>query len=104
MDQDYSHNKQINQLEQQLREAVASENFFETASGKIAVEIATTEINKLVQRICSDEFLKDHVGYVNAVTALHARKDWLKRLQVSASPARITRIRQKLEELEDGGE
>jgi hypothetical protein len=94
--------ERLAQLEAQLREAAAAENFFETASGRLAVEIATIEINKLVQDICSDKYLKDHVGYVNAVSALRARKDWLRRLQVAKAPARVAKINERINHFENG--
>lgn len=93
--------QQIAVLEQHLSQANAAENFFETSAGRLSVELATVEINKLIKDICSDKFLKDHIGYVNAVCQLMARKDWLKRIQIAASPIRKNKVLQKKAELEN---
>ncbi len=90
--------KRIQQLQQQLRETERASGFLESDTGRIAAELATAEITRLTRRICSKEFLKDHMGYVNAVLELHARQDWLKRLQVAASPARSKKLKEALDE------
>lgn len=101
MDNDYNPNQpqpdqEADKLELQLREAIAAENFFETASGKLTTQILTQEITKLTKRILSTEFLKDHVGYVNCLCELNANRNLLKRLQVGGSPVRKAKILEKL--------
>lgn len=93
--------KKIQQLQQQLRESARASGFLESDTGQIAVELAKTEINKLVKDICSTKYLKDHMGYVNAISELRARQDWLKRLQVAGSPVRIAKIKEALDVRED---
>lgn len=88
--------QEIRNLELQLNEAIAAENFFETASGKLASDLATKEIDRLIKDICSDKYLHDHMGYVVAVTQLQARRDWLKRLQLAKSPKRVAKIKERL--------
>lgn len=89
-------------LESQLRESVAAEHFFETASGKIIVDILTKEITRLTRLIASDKYLKDHNGYVIAVCELKANQTLLKKLQVAASPIRRGKIQERLDEAENG--
>jgi len=64
----------------------------------LAIKLATLEIQKLVNDVTSDKYLKDHLGYVNALAALNARKDWLKRIQIAGSPIRKRKINEKLAE------
>lgn len=88
------------ELEQQLREAAAAENFFETASGKLAIELLTREVDSIVKDICSDKYLEDHRGYVVAVLRLSARRDLIRKLTGAKSPARIAKIKERLEQYE----
>jgi hypothetical protein len=88
-------------LELLLNESLNAENFFETGSGKLIVELLTKEITILVKRLTSDEFKKDHMGYVNTLSDLQARQGLLKKLQVAASPVRRQKIREKLDEREN---
>jgi hypothetical protein len=85
-------------LEAQLKEALAAENFFETASGKLVTEILTKEITKQTRLILGDKFLKDHMGYIVAVSKLQANQNLLKRLQLAASPKRKELIKSHLSE------
>lgn len=89
--------QQLALLESQLRESIAAEEFFERASGKLIVELLTKEITLLVKKITSDEFVKDHMGYINALSRLRANQDILKKLQVAASPVRRGKIQDKID-------
>jgi predicted NACHT family NTPase len=91
-------------LELQLNEALAAEEFFERASGKLIVEVMTKEINLLLRDITSDKYLKDHMGYVNCLAMLDARKSLLKKLQVAGSPQRKAKIEEKLAGYDNGTE
>lgn len=86
------------QLENELREAVAAEDFFNLASGKIWVKIVTLEIDKVLKDITSDKYVKDHTGYVNALADLRANRNVLRRMQLAGSPMRKAKIQEKIEE------
>ena len=87
-------------LEEQLAEAVAADNFFETATGKLFQKLATAEITRIVNDVTSDKYRKDLVGYNLAIADLNAYKKLLRKMQVAGSPARMAKIRERL----DGGE
>lgn len=88
--------KEIAELEEQLREAIAAEDFFNQASGKLFQKLANAEVNKILKDITSDKYRKDLMGYNNALSDLNAYKNMLKRMQVAASPDRRRKIREKL--------
>lgn len=90
-------NQEILKLEQQLREAVTASRFFEEDTGRLWSELVAKEITRITRDVTSDKYFKDHQGYVNAVTELLAYKNILKRMQVAGSPARIQKIKEKLE-------
>lgn len=90
-------NEDIARLEQQLAEAVAAENFFETASGKLFLELANKEINRLLNDITSDKFRSDHEGYNNALADLKAYKKILRLMQVAGSPIRKQKIQERID-------
>ena len=98
------YNQKVAQLEARLQEALAAEDFFERASGKLIVELLSYEITKLTNDITSDKYLKDHVGYVNANTELRVARRLLTRHQALANPKTRDSIAAKLEEHEDGTE
>jgi hypothetical protein len=95
--EELQYNQETAELERQLSEAIAGEEFFERASGKLIVELLTKEITNLTRKVTSNDFLKDHVGYVNAVCALQANQNLLKRLQLAAAPQRKAKILEKLD-------
>lgn len=86
------------QLEQLLSEAIAAERFFETDSGRLFVDLANVEINRILRDITSEKYLKDHQGYLYAVAELSAYKKLLRKMQVAASPQRRQKIEEKLGE------
>ena len=88
---------EVEKLEEQLREAVAAENFFEQASGKLFKELAQKKINLIIKDITSDKFRKDITGYNNALADLNAYKYMLKAMQVAGSPQRKAKIQEKLD-------
>lgn len=94
-------NKELEHLQTQLREALAAENFFETASGKLLVELFVKNINKLVTDITSDKYRKDLMGYNIALADMTAYKKILRSLQVAANPQRVEKIKEKMENLEN---
>lgn len=83
-----------------LSESLTAQNFFEQDTGRLFVQLATVEINRLVRDITSDKYLKDHQGYLYAVAELNAYKKILRKLQVAAAPEREAKIREKLGENE----
>ena len=89
--------EEVEKLEEQLREAVAAENFFEQASGKLFKELAQKKINMIIKDITSDKFRKDITGYNNALADLNAYKYMLRAMQVAASPQRKAKIQEKLD-------
>lgn len=89
--------QEIAQLEQQLRESAAAENFFNTASGKLIVELINKKVNLSLKKITSSKFEKDHMGYVNELAHLNAHKQLLKELQIAGSPIRKQKIQEKLD-------
>ncbi len=93
--------EEVEKLEEQLREAVAAESFFEQASGKLFVQLATKKINLIIKEITSDKYRKDITGYNNALADLNAYKHMLKAMQVAASPQRKRKINEKLGNSED---
>lgn len=89
--------KQIAELEEQLRESVAAEDFFNLASGKLFVQLANKKINAIIKDITGDKYRKDLHGYNNALSDLNAYKDMLRLMQVAASPKRKQKIKERLE-------
>jgi hypothetical protein len=90
-------NRETEIYEEQLREAVAAEGFFDTASGKLWVKLATAEITRITREITSEKYRKDQVGYNIALSDLLAYKRILKMMQVAASPQRKAKLIEKLE-------
>ena len=84
-------------LEEQLREAVAAESFFDTATGKLFQKLATAEITRIVNDVTSDKYRKDLVGYNLAIADLNAYKKILRKMQVAASPQRKAKIQERLD-------
>ncbi|MCB1711292.1 MAG: hypothetical protein KDH96_02065 [Candidatus Riesia sp.] len=95
--------REIAQTEQQLREAIAAERFFETESGRLFQDLANRKINFILKDITSDKFVKDHAGYVSALADLNAYKYMLRAMQVAGLPERINRLKLKLGEFEENG-
>lgn len=93
--------EEIEKLQDQLREAVAAEAFFDQATGKLFTQLATKKINLIIKEITSDKYRKDITGYNNALADLNAYKYMLKAMQVAGSPQRKAKIRQKLGEEND---
>jgi len=93
--------EEVEKLEEQLREAVAAEQFFEQATGKLFKKLATTKINLIIKDITSDKYRKDITGYNNALADLNAYKHMLKAMQVAGSPQRKAKLRQKLGQEDD---
>ena len=93
--------EEIEKLQDQLREAVAAEAFFDQATGKLFTQLATKKINLIIKEITSDKYRKDITGYNNALADLNAYKYMLKAMQVAGSPQRKAKLRQKLGEDDD---
>lgn len=93
--------EEIEKLQDQLREAVAAEAFFDQATGKLFTQLATKKINLIIKEITSDKYRKDITGYNNALADLNAYKHMLKAMQVAGSPQRKAKLRQKLGEEND---
>jgi hypothetical protein len=89
--------EEVARLEEQLSEAVAAEQFFETASGKIWTKLATKEVNRLINDITSEKYRDDLQGYNNALSDLKAYKKMLRLMQVAGSPVRKAKIQERLD-------
>lgn len=90
-------NEEIARLEEQLAEAVAAEQFFDTASGKLFVKLANMEVNRLLNDITSEKYRDDLAGYNNALSDLKAYKKILRLMQVAGSPIRRAKIQERLD-------
>lgn len=91
-------NPEIVKLKSQLSETLAAGEFFESAAGKLWTELATKQINQLVKDITSDKYIKDHAGYVQALSELKIWRTQLRGMQLAASPARKEKIKERLEQ------
>lgn len=89
--------EEVAKLEEQLREAVAAENFFETATGKLFTQLVTEEVNRILKDITSDKYREDLPGYNNALSDLNAYKKILRKMQVAASPVRKAKLQERLD-------
>lgn len=90
--------QEIARLEAQLNESAAAERFFETASGKLIVEIISREVTRLTRDLVSDKFIKDHTGYINCLAEVRAWQGLLKRLQIAAHPTRRNKLQERLDD------
>lgn len=79
---------------------MAAENFFNTESGQLINKLLSATITSLTRDIISDKFMKDHVGYVNALSELKANRLLQKKLMAAASPKRKQAIRERLDHKE----
>jgi prefoldin subunit 5 len=93
--------KEVEELEEQLREVALAEQFLESATGKLFVKLATVEINSIVKDITSDKYRRDLTGYNNALADLNAYKKMLRKFQVAASPIRKDKLQERLDEKEN---
>lgn len=97
----HQESQQIAALEQALRDAAEASNFFETDMGRIFVSLATAEITRLTREITSDKFKNDHSAYVNALCELQCWQRHLRKLQLTANPARSAKLREQLDQMKD---
>lgn len=89
--------QELAQLQAQLNEAAAAEHFFETASGKLFIELINRRVNTSLKKLTSDAYLKDHTGYVNELAWLNANKRFLRELQVASSPQRKAKLQERVD-------
>jgi hypothetical protein len=85
------------ELEQQLREAITADRFFEQDTGRLWTKLAIEEITRITREITSDKFRKDPTGYNNALSDLHAYQRMLKKMQIAGSPQRREKIKERLD-------
>ena len=90
--------QELTKLQQQLNEALAASEFFETEPGRLWAALATAKITKITRDITSDKYRKDLTGYNIALSDLQAYKHMLKEMQVAGSEIRIKKIKEKLDE------
>lgn len=90
--------QELLKLEQQLRETVNAEKFFETNTGILWTQMVTEEITRALNDISSDKYEKDHSGYVKRLADLQAYKRILKKMQLAGSPIRKQKILERLED------
>lgn len=93
--------KEITQLQQQLSEAIVARGGLEDSFGKLLIELYGKHITRLTRDVTSDKYRKDLAGYNIALSDLLAYKTILKELQIAGSPIRETKLREKLDELEE---
>jgi len=93
--------KQVAQLERQLRECLVARGGMEDDFGRLITELFSKEITRITRDITSDKYRKDHTGYNNALSDLLAYKKILKSLQLAAAPEREAKIRSRLEDKAD---
>lgn len=86
------------QLEQQLRESLTAEKFFETNSGLLWTRVVQEEITLAIRDITSSKYEENHLGYLKRLADLQAYQKILKKMQVAAAPQRRKKIRQKMDE------
>lgn len=96
-------NEELEKLYDQLREVAASEDFFNLASGKLFLQLATAIVNKNTKDMLSEKFINDHNGYINARAESAAISSLLRRMQVAGSPKRKAKLNEKKGELEENG-
>lgn len=94
--------QQLQRLDSEIRKSVAAEKFFETATGKLFVELAEKEINNAITDILSSRFEKDHSGYLARKADLNAYKKMLNMMSRAGSPEVRNKLLEKREELESG--
>lgn len=90
-------NQELEELERQLREATAAEDFFNLASGKIWQKVMLKDIDVLVKEITSDNFINDHNGYLEALGRLRQARRAYKLMQVASSPSRKEKLQEKVD-------
>ena len=89
---------ELAKLEEQLREAVAAEDFFNLASGKLFQKLAIATVNVMTKEILSDKYERDLAGYNRAKDKLNFYKDTLKKMQFASAPLRKAKLQEKIEE------
>lgn len=94
--------KEISLLEQQLRESIDAENFFQTNSGVLWQRLAQLEITRAVNDVTSDKYEKDHTGYIKRLADIQAYKTLLRKMHVAAAPARREKIIERLDVKQNG--
>lgn len=107
MDQDQIKLEQeIAQLEQQLKDIAAAEQFYNFEAGRIIERMLTADITRLTREITSEKYVKDHTGYVNCLSELRANKNLLRKLQMAINPDYKERVAERLavknEQIQDG--
>ena len=89
--------EELEKAEEQLREVLAAENFFEMSSGKLFTKVANMKINLLIKDITSDKYRTNITGYNNALSDLNAYRHILKSMQVAGNPTRKAKLQEKLD-------
>lgn len=98
MDKD---DQELTKLQLQLNEALVARGGLDDSFGVLLVELFSKHITKLTRDVTSDKFRKDHVGYNNALSDINAYRTILRDLQVLGHPARIKKLKEKLDSRED---
>lgn len=93
--------QEVLSLEQQLAEAQSASNFFENPTGQLIVKLINKRVNLSLQKITSDKFEKDHMGYINELSWLNANKKLLRELQVAAHPLRKEKLQERIDNLQE---
>lgn len=88
-------------LEQHLHEVAVAENFPQTETGRLWLEFATAEINRILADITSNKYEKDHTGYIKRLADLQAYKKMVLKMQLAASPVRKQKLQDALGQDQD---
>jgi hypothetical protein len=94
-------NQEITKTELQLRECLVARGGLEDDFGRLLVDLYAKHITRLTREITSDKYRKDHAGYNNCLSDLNAYQRILKELQAAAAPARESKLRERLEQLDE---
>ena len=73
--------KYINDLQVKLTKVIAAQSFEYTDAGKLIIEILTADVNLFSKQVLSDQFLNDHMGYVDARAKANYAASLLGRIQ-----------------------
>lgn len=89
-------NQKIVELEAKLKEAITADQFLDSNTGKLWMEVASTEVASAIKDITSDKYEKDHVGYIKRLADLQSYQRIMKKMTQLASPERRKKIKEAI--------
>ena len=72
--------KYIDDLNKQLDNAVAGQNFEKTKAGGLITKILQNDVNQFTKDVLSDKYINDHNGYLDARAKAHYAASLLNRI------------------------